>query len=123
RAAYHQADFSLDVANAPITPEITVGDFATTLTQFGYGENANNLLIEEDTATFIQCGINIDTGMFVAAAEHAEFEVEDSLLSKNVRQYVMTGLRISDFLFHVTAAQSKDEAATPEIGIPANVTL
>jgi hypothetical protein len=54
----------------------------------------------------------------VAAAEHVEFEPENSMLAKNIREYVMVGVRTGDWLFHVTAAQSKDEAVNLVEGIP-----
>lgn len=118
RAAYHRADLTVDVANVGMPIFGTLGNFAATLAQSGFGQNANNLLADDDTATFAEIGLTIDTGRFVAAAEYVEFAPEDSLLSKNKRGFVMGGVRFNDWLIHITAAQAKDEAATPEAGIP-----
>lgn len=123
RAAYHQADLTVDVTGTPISPTTTLGGFANTLSALGFGANADRLLVEEDDASFAEVGINIDTGRFVAAAEHVEFDPGDAVLSKNIREYVMVGVRAGDWLFHVTAAKAKDEATHPESGIPANQPL
>lgn len=120
RAAYHQADLSVDVSSIAISPTMTIGSFATTLTALGYAGNAERLLVEEDDAVFTELGINIDTGRFVAAAEYVEFDPGDAVLSKNIRQFVMAGVRTGSWLFHVTASQAKDEATDPAAGIPAN---
>lgn len=120
RAAYHQSDLTIDVTPIPIGPTMTMGDFATTLTALGYPDNAARLLVEDDDAVFTEFGINIDTGRFIAAAEYVEFDPTDAVFSKNIRQYVMAGVRAGSWLFHVTGAQAKDEATNPEAGIPAN---
>ncbi len=120
RAAYHQADLSVDVSSIPINPTTTMGGFATTLTALGYPNNAGRLLVEEDDAVFTEFGINIDTGRFIAAAEYVEFDPGEAVLSKNIRQYVMAGVRAGSWLFHVTGSQAKDEATHPEAGISAN---
>jgi hypothetical protein len=79
--------------------------------------------VEDDSADFSELGLTIDSGKFLAAAEHVEFHPGKSLLSKNIREYVMLGIRQGDWLFHITAQKSKDEAATPEAGIPVGVAL
>jgi hypothetical protein len=123
RAAYHQADLSIDVTGIPLDATTTVGDFAGLLGALDFQANADKLLVESEKATFAEVGVNIDTGRFVAAAEHVEFDSDESLLSKNIREYVMVGVRTGDWLIHLTAAQAKDEATHPEAGIPANVAL
>ena len=123
RAAYHQSDLTVDVTPIPISPTMTIGGFANTLTALGYADNAARLLVEEDDAVFTEFGLNIDTGRFVAAAEYVEFDPGDAVLSKNIRQYVMAGVRAGSWLFHVTGSQAKDEATHPEAGIPPNQAL
>lgn len=118
RAAYHQSELTVDVSPIPISPTMTMGDFATALTSLGYPDNAARLLVEEDDAVFTEFGINIDTGRFIAAAEYVEFDPTDALFSKNIRQYVMAGVRAGSWLFHVTGSQAKDEASDPAAGIP-----
>ncbi len=123
RAAYHQADLTVDVTGTPISPTTTLGGFANTLRALQFGANADRLLVEDDDASFAEVGINIDTGRFVAAAEHVEFDPGDAVLSKNIREYVMVGVRAGNWLFHVTAARADDEATHPEAGIPTNQPL
>lgn len=119
RAAYHQADLSLDVTGIAMPVFGTLGGFASALSNtYGLAANANNLLVDDDSVTFAEVGLNIDTGRFVAAVEYVEFEPEDALLSKNKRGFVMGGVRFGDWLVHLTASQSKDEASHPEAGIP-----
>lgn len=123
RAAYHQADLTVDVTGSPLSATTTIGSFANTLRALGFGNNADRLLVEDDDVTFTEVGLNIDTGRFVAAAEHVEFDPGDALLSKNIREYVMAGVRAGDWLFHVTASKAKDEVSHPEAGIPAGQAL
>lgn len=111
RAAYHRSELTVDTGSQ-------IAQLATILRASNFATNADNLLVEEDTATFAELGVNIDTGTFVAAAEYVEFEAEDTFLSKNIRQYLMLGVRHGDWLFHITGSQSKDEASHPETGIP-----
>lgn len=119
RAAYHQADLTVDVARSVIDPQsgLTLGQFLGALPPSLSGVSTN-VLVDEDKATFAQVGLTIDTGTFVAAAEHVEFEAKNSMLAKNIREYVMLGVRTGDWLFHVTAARADDEAANLVAGIP-----
>lgn len=115
RAAYHQA--KLTVLN-PDLAQLAGGVIATgVFLDQDYTNNAAMILAEDDDVTFMQLGINIDTGRFVAAAEYVELDATDSILGKDVRSYVMGGVRAGDWLFHLTAAKSDDEIATPEAGI------
>ena len=123
RGAYHQADLTIDVSQAPLTSDLTMGGFAGLLGSFGFAANGDKLLLEEDKTTFIELGLNIDTGRFVAAVEHTELDPTDSLLAKSVRDYAMGGVRVGDWLIHLTVARAKDEASHPESGIPAGVAL
>lgn len=118
RTAYHHAKLTIDVTNIPVAEGFSIGDLAASATGAGFGSNANNLLVDEDKASFAEVGLTIDTGTFVGAAEYVVFEPKDSLLSKNVRSYVMGGVRFGEWLVHLTASQSKDEVAHPEAGIP-----
>lgn len=114
RAAYHQNEISLDVG----TPEFQTMKGAL-LGSPALEPYATNILVDEDKATFAEVGINIDTGRFVMAAEYIEFEVENSFLAKNIRNYVMGGVRFGDFLFHATFSQTDDEIASDaDDGLP-----
>ncbi|HCS65893.1 MAG TPA: DNA topoisomerase IV [Cellvibrio sp.] len=113
RAAFHQADLTVDIFNP--TLDGFVGQLAGNPT-FAY--LVPRIIVEDDQGTFAQVGLNIDTGLFVAAVEHVEFEVEETLLAKNVRDYVMVGVRLGDFLFHVTGSKADDEIADLAAGIP-----
>lgn len=115
RAAYHQVDLTVDIFSAELD------GFVSQLTinpDFDY--LVPRITIDDDKASFAQIGLNIDTGLFVAAAEHVEFEVDQSLLAKNIRDYLMVGLRLGDFLFHVTSSKADDETAALSAGIPAS---
>lgn len=119
RAAYHQADLWVDVTGVSMPVFGTLGNFANVLTNnYDLADNANKLLVDDDKATFAEVGLNIDTGTIVAALEYVEFEAKDSLLSKNKRGYAMGGVRFGNWLVHLTASQSRDEASQPEAGIP-----
>lgn len=112
RAAYHQTDLTVDINNPALTgfvAQLGASDFAYLVPR---------ITVEDDKGTFAQIGVNIDTGLFVAAAEHVEFEVKNTLLAKNVRDYVMVGMRLGDFLIHVTGSQADDEVADLAAGIP-----
>jgi Gram-negative porin len=114
RAAYHQVDLTVDINNPRLALAITTiaPSFAA------YPFLPSRIAVEDDKGTFVELGFNIDTGLFVAAAEHVEFEVEDSVLAKNIRSYAMVGVRLGDFLIHVTGSKSDDEVADLAAGIP-----
>lgn len=116
RAAYHQADLTLASSGFD---QIAAGinSLALALNQ-DYSRNVDQFLADDDKATFMEVGLTIDTGRFVAAAEHVEMDASDSLLGKHIREFVMAGVRTGDWLFHVTASRSKDEQAHPETGLP-----
>lgn len=110
RAAYHQADLTI---SSPQLDMLAAGLDAA-------GGNGSEFLIDGDTAAFAELGLNIDTGKFVAALEHVELTTKHSFQSKNIREYVMGGVRMGDLLFHITASRAKDELteSTPEAGVP-----
>lgn len=115
RAAFHQADLTVDINSA------TLNGFVSQLASnptFSY--LVPRITVDDDSGTFAQIGLNIDTGLFVAALEHVEFEVDETLLAKNVRNYAMVGVRMGDFLFHITGSKAEDEIADLAAGIPAS---
>ena len=123
RVAYHKADLTMDASKTPINATTTFGSFAKLLTQFGFETNSKNFLIEQDDADFKEIGFTADTGTFVSAIEHVEFNPGKNFLAKNIREYAMVGVRHGEWLFNITAQKAKDEVATPEAGIPAGVAL
>lgn len=118
RAAYHVAELTVDFEDFQLSETVSFDQFIDGLSASPFAGQVTKVLIDKDDTTFAEVGINIDTGRFVAAAEYVQFEVSDSYLSKNVRQYVMGGVRQGNWLFHVTASKSEDEVANPEEGIP-----
>jgi hypothetical protein len=114
RAAYHQVDLTVDIFSAELD-----GFVSQLMINPDFDYLVPRITID-DKASFAQIGINIDTGLFVAAAEHVEFEVDQSLLAKNIRDYLMVGLRLGNFLFHVTSSKADDETAALSAGIPAS---
>lgn len=115
RAAFHQADLSVDINS----PELN-GFVSQLAANPAFAYLVPRITVDDDSGTFAQVGLNIDTGLFVAAAEHVEFEVKETLLAKNVRDYVMVGVRLGDFLFQVTGSKAEDEIADLAAGIPAS---
>ena len=123
QAAHTIADLSIDVSEVPLTPTMTLGGFADILTTLGYGANANKILVDEDSASFAELGLNIDTGKYVMVIERTELEITNTFSPKNVRQFVMGGVRFNNVLVHLTYSEAKDELVHPEAGIPANLAL
>lgn len=115
RAAYVRVDVTLDNAN--------MNQIAATLRGFNYGNNADKFLAADDKVIFMELGGTIDTGTFVAAAEHIEIKAKDTFIGNNKRDYIMLGVRNGDFLYHITASKDDDEVAHPEAGIPSGVVL
>jgi hypothetical protein len=115
RAAYHQVDLTVDIFSAELD-----GFVSQLMINPDFDYLVPRITIDDDKASFAQIGINIDTGLFVAAAEHVEFEVDQSLLAKNIRDYLMVGLRLGNFLFHVTSSKADDETAALSAVIPAS---
>lgn len=129
RAAYHVTKLTVDVRGIPLSSTATIGSFTDGMrnpafpSSLGFSQAADNLLAEEDDAAFMGLGFSIDTGTFVLAAEHVEFDFENNLFSKDVREYLMVGFRAGDWMFHLTGSRSEDEISHPEAGIPGNVAI
>ncbi len=127
RAAYHQADLSLDMRNIPVDPKDPTKNLGNSLLPalkaYGFTNNLNNVLIEDDKAKFNEIGFNFDTGTFLGAAETVLFEPEGSVLAKHFRYYLMLGYRYNDLVFHATQQKSDDSPRHPEQGIPADTAL
>ncbi len=106
RAAFHQANFTLDTD--PVAGLQTAFDGFSLL-----GLNAEDyreaIEIEDDATTFLEFGFTIDTERFIAAAEHIEFETEDAFLPTASRSYLMLGVRFGDVLLHGTMASTQDD--------------
>ncbi|WP_062061450.1 hypothetical protein [Cellvibrio sp. OA-2007] len=113
RAAFHKADLTVDIFNPTLN-----GFVAQLANNPDFSYLVPRIIVEDDQGTFAQIGLNIDTGLFVAALEHVEFEVDETLLAKNVRDYAMVGVRVGDFLFHITGSKADDEVADLAAGIP-----
>ena len=114
RAAYHIAKLSIDLEALP-----GVTGLLQTLEGAGFARNADRFRIEEDDAKFLEVGLNIDTGTFVAAAEHVELRLDDeTLYADNIRQFIMIGVRTGDWLIHLTASKADDEVSNLTQGIP-----
>ena len=105
RAAYHQTDWTLDVSSL-------FTDLTTNLENDPFAENdyiIDEVLIEDDSTSFIDLAFTFDNGRFLFVAEHIEFEAENSFLAKQIRQYATAGVRFGDFMLHGTYQIAKDE--------------
>lgn len=117
RAAFHTATLTNDISNLAVSEDQTFGDFADQLRFFGLDKNADLLLPQDDPAYFTELGYTIDTGRFVSVGEYIIFDYQDNFFAKNIRYYVMGGVRVGNVLFHVTTAGSRDQESTPQEGI------
>lgn len=105
RVAYHQTDFTLDIS--PL-----VSDLTNNIENDPDPSNdylVDEILLEDDSTSFIDVAITVDTGRFLFVAEHIEFEADNSFLAKSIRDYATAGVRFGDFMVHATYQVASDE--------------
>jgi hypothetical protein len=106
RAVVAESDVGINVG--------TVGQLTDGLAQFGVSQKSiDNMLINNDRASFSGVGISIDPGSFFIVAEYTELDFDDaSLPEKDKRWYVSGGMRFGDFTLHATVEGDKADAVT-----------
>lgn len=104
-------------AESDVTIEIESGtQLAEGLAQFGVSDGAiDEMLINNDRASFNGIGISIDPGRYFVVAEYTELNFDESSLSENdKRWYVSGGFRFGDFTAYATI-EGRDAEAREEI--------
>lgn len=105
RAAFHRTDFTLDLSE-------NFAQLTTAIENDPLEDNdslVDSYLLEDDSTQFIDLAFTYDNGSLFAALEHIQFEVDDSFLAKQVRQYATLGYRFGNFMVHGTYQISEDE--------------
>lgn len=94
RTGYFQADVTLPLkATQPLI---------NGWQQAGFSEIADDILINEDTGTFIDFGFQIDYEDYLLIGEYTYREIEDTPLADEDSYYITGGKRFNDFLFTLT---------------------
>ncbi|BBN83806.1 hypothetical protein PA25_37910 [Pseudoalteromonas sp. A25] len=103
RASYVVAETTISLANSP-----SLSGLSNALKTYNLQNDYNNLLINEDSGTFIGLGFAIDYNNFLFDGEYTEIEVDNSLLPEQTQYYVSFGYRMNDWLVHLTYERNDD---------------
>ncbi|MCC5855519.1 MAG: hypothetical protein JJU10_07580 [Idiomarina sp.] len=103
---------------------IQVGDPAfqgllATLEGAGLASVADNIRVEDDRGSFAGVGVMYDNFDWFIGGEYTELEVDNSFIASQRSQYITAGKRFGAITVHGTLEQTRDQAASPQSGIPA----
>mgnify|MGYP000097250204 CR=1 FL=1 len=100
RAGYFQADLNMPIASIELLGN---GWKAAGFTDIG-----DNVLVEEDRASFIEVGFQVDYDNFLVIGEYTKLDIKDTMFPEEDSYYVMGGYRYNEFLFHLTYGKDDD---------------
>ncbi len=102
RAGYFQADINM--------PFSDIETLAAGWEQAGFSNISNNVLVEDDRASFVELGFQADFEQFIVIGEYTKLTVDNTVFPDEESYYVMGGYRYNDFLFHATYGKDDDVA-------------
>ncbi|MCJ8311634.1 MAG: hypothetical protein HRU38_04045 [Saccharospirillaceae bacterium] len=121
-AVYDFATFRVGYTNAKLNIENEGLDtLAASWVDAGAGAGfdgqkiADNILIKDDTATFIGAGLTLDFDSYFFVAEISQLNLETSLLGINTNSYIGAGYRVGDFTVHATYMLSNETATESDV--------
>lgn len=94
RASYFVADVSI--------PFTGLDQLSGGWQQAGMSDIADNTTINEDDASFLEFGFQMNFDEIIVVGEYTELEVEDTPLAEEKSYYVMAGYQFDTVLVHVT---------------------
>jgi len=113
RAAYVQTEMNIDVqATQPL---------ATGWKLAGFEDVANNILVSEDTGSFMEVGFQLDFEKFIVIGEYTQLTLDGTTLGDQDSLYVMAGYRFSNMLAHITYGIEDNSKDRITGGVPTGV--
>lgn len=77
--------------------------------QAGFTTVANDVLVDEDTAVFVELGFQLDFEKFIVVGEYTQLTLDNTPVVDEESYYVMAGWRFKDnMLVHVTYGSDSD---------------
>jgi hypothetical protein len=86
----------------------------------GYPDVANNFVIEDDMADFIELGFQIDYENILLIGEYTSLTLENTPIADADSYYVMAGYRFDTVMVHVTYGVDEDSKGSFTTGIPSD---
>ncbi len=94
RAGYFVADL--------VMPFNSLNTLAAGWQQAGFDDIADNTRIEDDSATFLEFGFQINLDAIIVVAEYTELEADNVPIADDESYYIMVGYQFDQVLVHVT---------------------
>lgn len=113
RAGYARADITFDIAD--------FDNLAGAWANAGFADRAADIVVEDDTGTFLGFGATVDYEKVLLIAEYTVVEPGDNLLAEEQKSwYLSAGYRLDDeIMVHATIGADEDEPNTLAIdGLP-----
>lgn len=110
RAGYFAADVTIPIDD--------LDGLAALWDQAGFANIANNTRVEDDSASFLELGfqLNFDAIMFVG--EYTELEIDNTPLASEESYYVMAGYQFEKVLVHLTYGMDEGITDNYTSGVP-----
>ena len=113
RAAYLTGDTSIKLGemneNGDASAGAQINALESLLRQSGLNTLADDIAIDEDKGTFIGIGFSIDYNNVLFDTEYTQFEVENSVLTKQSQYYASIGYRMDEVTVHFTYEDNDDK--------------
>lgn len=113
RAAYLTGDTSIQLGemneNGDASAGAQINALESLLRQSGLNTLADDIAIDEDKGTFIGIGFSIDYNNVLFDTEYTQFEVENSVLTKQSQYYASIGYRMDEVTVHFTYEDNDDK--------------
>ena len=110
RASYFVADVSI--------PFDDLSALAGGWEQVGMPDIAQNTLINEDDASFLEFGFQMNFDEIIVVGEYTKLEVENTPLAEENSYYVMAGYQFDEVLVHVTYGVDDNKNDIYTSGVP-----
>jgi hypothetical protein len=110
RASYFVADVSI--------PFDDLTGLAGGWQQAGQSDIANNTLINEDDASFLEFGFQMNFDEVIVVGEYTKLKIDNSPLAEEESYYVMAGYQFDDVLLHITYGVDDDSTNIYSSDIP-----
>lgn len=113
RAGYLQTEMNIPVES--------LNPLVAGWTAAGFPEVADELLVEEDTGSFVELGFQVDYENILIIGEYTFLDLGGTSLADAESYYVMGGYRIDDWLVHLTYGVDEDTRDNFTAHVPGNV--
>lgn len=116
RGAYFQSGLNVPLENADLAA------LHTAWSGTPYLDVANEFIVEDDSAEFIEVGFQIDYNNFIIVGEYTDLTVDGTPILNEESMYIMGGMRIDNMLVHLTVGATDGKLNNFISHVPTGIT-